>query len=288
MQGRTRTRGDFSPKHAQALATKARVRCVEVTRDSKFGHLGPDFSAIDLISTLYLGILRFPEEDLGHPDRDRFVLSKGHAALALYTVLIELGWWQKNQLTRYGRTGGRLGGHPSSAIQGVETSTGALGHGLPFAVGCALGSKLHATGSKTFVLVGDGELQEGSNWEAAMLASSKQLDDLTVIVDRNRLQQGGSTEAVIRLEPLKEKWESFGWAVEEINGHDHAAIHECCSRLPLRRSQPTCIIANTVKGKGVSFMEGKAEWHHKLPSPSEAESALNELLRGEESHEAIG
>lgn len=214
-----------------------------------------------------------------HADRDRFILSKGHAALALYSVLVELNWWSPTILDSYGRVGGLLGGHPSCTSPGIETCTGSLGHGLPFAVGAALAARTQSSARKVFVLVGDGELQEGSNWEAAMLAATHGLDALTVVIDRNRLQQGRPTEEVNRLEPLAGKWRAFGWSVTEVDGHDHAAIAHCLRKLPLTAGRPSCIIANTVKGKGVSFMENNPAWHHKLPSAAEAESALQDLLQ---------
>lgn len=268
----------FDPTAARALAMRVRMRCLEKTRLNHFGHLGPDFSAIDILCTLYLCSLQFPEGNLRHPERDRFILSKGHAALALYSVLVELGWWSHVILENYGRTGGRLGGHPSCSNPGIETCSGALGHGLPFAVGAALGLQARNSESQTFVLVGDGELQEGSNWEAAMLASTHRLAKLTLIVDRNMLQQGRTTEEVNRLDPLADKWRAFGWSVVEVDGHDRAAIAAILNRLPLMAGKPSCIIAHTVKGKGVSFMENQAEWHHKLPTTLEAQKALAELL----------
>ncbi|MFD0707429.1 transketolase [Photorhabdus akhurstii] len=259
------------------LSFRVRTRCLETTYRSQFGHIGPDFSATDLLCTLFLTTLRFPSKSLCHPDRDRFILSKGHAALALYCVLIELGWWSPEILDFYGRKGGSLGGHPSCANIGIEACSGSLGHGLPFAVGAALAAKLEQSERKTFVLVGDGELQEGSNWEAAMLGATHRLDSLTVIVDRNGLQQGRGTEEVNQLGDLAGKWRAFGWVVTEIDGHDHSAICACLNRLPFSAGQPNCIIAKTVKGKGVSFMENNASWHHRLPSKDETNSALREL-----------
>lgn len=264
---------------ARALSLRARIRCLSITRWSQFGHLGPDFSAVDLISVLYLTRMRFQNGDMRHDSRDRFILSKGHAALALYSVLIELGWWPPQILHRYGRIGGALGGHPSVSAPGIETCSGALGHGLPFAVGAALAARTNDTGSKTFVLVGDGELQEGSNWEAAMMAATHGLDRLTVLVDRNGLQQGRPTEEVNQLGALACKWRAFGWSVTEIDGHDHAAIDATLRLQPVAAGKPNCVIAHTKKGCGVSFMEGNAAWHHRIPTQHEAELALDELLQ---------
>ncbi|AEG94254.1 transketolase [Ramlibacter tataouinensis] len=272
-QASLQTRAAFS----SAIAHRVRLRCLAVTSSSEFGHLGPDFSAADLISALYAGVLRKPCVQSEHPDRDRFILSKGHAALALYSVLIELGWWPASILDNYGRLDGALAGHPSAHSPGIETCTGALGHGLPFAVGAALAARLHRSDRRTFVLTGDGELQEGSNWEAAMLAATHGLDNLTVIVDRNGLQQGRATESVCRLEPLADKWRAFGWSVMEVDGHSAEQILACLDGLPLQKGRPSCILARTRKGKGVSFMEGQAAWHHKLPTSAEAELAFREL-----------
>ncbi len=266
-----------APPLLRELARQVRLRCLKMTRKSEFGHLGPDFSAADLICTLYGAVLRFPNADLADHDRDRFILSKGHAALALYSVLVELGWWPAAMLENYGRAGGQLSGHPSGSVLGIETCTGALGHGLPFAVGAALAARAQNSARRTYVLVGDGELQEGSNWEAAMMAGMHGLDSLAVLVDRNRLQQGRGTETVNRLEPLADKWRAFGWTVAEVDGHDPDAILACLRRLPIESGSPTCILANTRKGRGVSFMEGNVAWHHKLPTHAEAELALAEL-----------
>jgi transketolase len=175
--------------------------------------------------------------------------------------------------------GSKLNGHPDrNKISGVEANTGPLGHGLPIAVGCALAAKLDDAVWRTFVLTGDGELQEGSNWEAAMSAAHYRLDNLTLIVDRNRFQQGAGTEETIHLEPLADKWRAFGWHVVEVNGHDHAALLECFESLPFVAGKPTCVIARTVKGKGVSFIENRAIWHHRVPTPDELRIARQELL----------
>ena len=267
----------MAAREARELSRRVRLRCLDVTAQSAFGHLGPDFSCVDILCCLYSAVLRFPGGDLKHTDRDRFVLSKGHAALALYATLIETGFWAPTILDFYGTTGGLLGGHPSSSIDGIETCTGALGHGLPFGVGAALAAKAQGSGRRTIVLLGDGELQEGSNWEAAMLAGSHGLDALTVIIDRNGLQQGRQTESVNALEPLVDKWCAFGWAVTEINGHDSGAIKAVLTDLPLKSGLPTCVIANTIKGRGVSFMEGRAEWHHRIPTSDEVALARTEL-----------
>ncbi|MGE8679977.1 MAG: transketolase [Achromobacter marplatensis] len=264
----------FDVRRSEQVAQRARIRCLSVTAQNHFGHLGPDFSAIDILTVLYGSIMA--SRSFSDPSRDRFVLSKGHAALALYSVLIELGLWDESMLLNYGRSGGKLGGHPSSCTRGIETCTGALGHGLPFAAGSAAAASVAGNGHRTFVLLGDGELQEGSNWEAAMFANARCLNALTAIIDRNGLQQGRGTEQVNPLGTLADKWRAFGWAVEEIDGHDHRALFDSLARGAHSR-RPRCLIATTTKGKGVSFMEGNAAWHHKLPSTAEAARAMAEL-----------
>jgi transketolase len=227
---------------------------------------------------LYDHVLRFPNGQISHPDRDRFILSKGHAALAFYAVLHSRDNGPVFDLNSFTKFDSSLAGHPASArLEGVETSTGPLGHGLPFGAGAALGGKLAGSGRRVFVLVGDGELQEGSNWEAAMLAASRRLDNLTLIIDRNGLQQGRQTEIVNSLEPLADKWRAFGWSVREIDGHDVEQISRELGSVPFEAGKPSCVIAHTVKGKGVSFMENNAVWHHKIPDRKDLMLALTEL-----------
>ena len=259
-------------------ATEIRMRDLRMVRDSGQGHIGGDFSATDILTTLYFAVLRVDPRRPNHPERDRFILSKGHCAGALYTTLAYRGFIPMAELDTFVAPLSRLNGHPDrNKVPGVETNTGPLGHGLPGGVGAAIGSQIDGAGWRTFVLTGDGELQEGSNWEAAMTAGHRGLENLTVIVDRNRFQQGDSTENTVTLDPLADRWRAFGWAVEEVDGHDHAALLELFGRLPLERGKPTCIIANTVKGKGVSFMENRAEWHHKVPNADQYERGMEEL-----------
>ena len=254
------------------------MRDLRMVVESGQGHIGGDFSAIDILTTLYFAVLRVDPERPDHPGRDRFILSKGHCAGALYTTLAYRGFIPMTELETFVAPLSRLNGHPDrNKVPGVETNTGPLGHGLPVGVGAAIGSQIDGASWRTFVLTGDGELQEGSNWEAAMTAGHRGLENLTVIVDRNRLQQGDSTENTVTLDPLPDRWRAFGWAVEEVDGHDHAALLELFDRLPLEQGKPSCIIANTVKGKGVSFMENRAEWHHKVPSGEQFEQGMEEL-----------
>ncbi len=245
---------------------------------AKVGHPGGDLSSADILATLYLRILNVTPETMRSPDRDRFIMSKGHCSGALYSTLAEAGFLRDEDLETYMQPGSLLNGHPDrNKVAGIEANTGPLGHGLPIAVGCALAAKMDQAAWRTFVLTGDGELQEGSNWEAAMSAAQFKLDNLTLIVDRNRLQQGARTEETVKLEPLADKWRSFGWAVTELDGHDHSALEKCFTHLPLEAGKPNCVIAHTKKGCGVSFIEDKAEWHHKIPSAEELRLALQEL-----------
>lgn len=205
-------------------------------------------------------------------------MSKGHCSGALYSTLAAAGYFPEELLDTYMQPLSPLNGHPDrNKVPGVEANTGPLGHGLPIATGMALAARITGASWRTFVLTGDGELQEGSNWEAAMTAAHHGLDNLTLIVDRNRIQQGAPTEETVRLEPLADRWRAFGWAVEEVDGHNHAALLDVFARVPFQPGKPNCIIAHTHKGQGVSFMMDRAEWHHKVPSDEQLAAALREL-----------
>jgi transketolase len=259
-------------------ATRIRLRDLRMVYEAGQGHLGGEFSAIDILTTLYFGVLKVDPERPDDPERDRFVLSKGHAAAALYVTLAEAGFFDPAELSTFEAPLSRLSGHPDrTKVPGVETNTGPLGHGLPVAVGIALAAKLDGSPRRTFVLTGDGELQEGSMWEAAMAAAHHELDGLTVIVDRNRLQQGDRTESTVRLEPLADKWRAFGWSVREVDGHDHAALLENLRAAPVERGRPGCVIAHTHKGHPVSFISDQVGWHHHVPTADEYERAEAEL-----------
>ncbi len=265
----------------QMLESKAKVvrkHIVEMTHSAKSGHPGGSLSSADILVALYFKIMNHRPYDTQWEDRDRFVLSKGHAAPALYAVLAEAGYFQVDELKSLRQLGSRLQGHPSrSKTPGVEMSTGSLGQGLSVANGMALGARLNRKLSRIFCLCGDGEMQSGQNWEAAMLAAHYKLDNLTAFVDRNQLQIDGPTEQVMSLEPLGEKWMAFGWNVIEINGHDMRQILEACDRAKEVRGKPTMVIAHTIKGKGVSFMEGALQFHGKAPNDDELRVALKEL-----------
>jgi len=255
-----------------------RRRSLTMVHRAGIGHPGGDFSSADLLSVLYFGVLRIDPRDPRAPGRDRFFMSKGHCSGALYAVLAAAGFIRLEQLDTYMAPLSDLNGHPDrNKVAGVEASTGALGHGLPIATGAALAARIQGESWRTYVLTGDGELQEGSNWEAAMTAGHYGLDNLTLFIDRNRFQQGDATEDAMRLEPLADKWRAFGWAVAEVDGHDHGELLRTLQGLPLEPGKPNCMLMHTVKGKGVSFMENRVEWHHHVPSDDELHAALKEL-----------
>jgi transketolase len=261
--------------HVAERANWIRRSALKMTFDAKQGHPGGDLSAADILAALYFDVLRYDPAQPNAPGRDRFVMSKGHCTGAFYSVLAGAGFFPEAELTTYLQPLSRLNGHPSRTyLPGVETNTGPLGHGLPVAVGVAIAGQIDKAGYRVFVLTGDGELQEGSCWEAAMTAGHRKLSNLTVIVDRNRLQQGAPTEDTVALEPLASKWRAFGWDVVEIDGHDPKALIEA---LESPEQRPLCIIASTIKGKGVSYMENQAGWHHGCPTPEQYSQALREL-----------
>ena len=259
------------------LSGDVRESVLTMLHHTKMGHASADLSAADLLTVLYGGILR---GRIGDPDRDRFIMSKCHAAAALYSVLSAKGYFPKEELLTLGQPNSRLCTVVSKRAPGVELSTGALGHGLAFAVGAAIAAKMDGSSRRIYVLTGDGELQEGANWEAAMLASTRKLDNLTLVVDRNRSQKGASTEDISALEPLADKFRSFGWAVAEVDGHDISALLRMFRSVPIAQRKPTCILAETVKGKGVSFMAHSLEWHSRRLSDDDLQRALEEIRSG--------
>jgi transketolase len=265
-------------KRLRTLARSIRRHDIQMVHRAKLGHVGGEMSAIDILTTLYFAVLHVDPQQPNAPERDRFILSKGHSAAALYTTLAHAGFFPLDDLQTFMQPLSKLNGHPDrNKVPGVETNTGPLGHGLPVAVGAALASKLQDATWRVFALTGDGELQEGSNWEAAMAGAHYQLDNLTVIVDRNRLQQGAGTEETMRLEPLADKWRAFGWSVTELDGHDYGQLLDTFAHVPFEQGKPNCIIAHTHKGQGISFMQDKVAWHHKVPNAEELAMALAEL-----------
>ena len=237
---------------------------IDAMRGGGRGHLGSSMSMIEILRVLYDSVLKYDVKNPESADRDRFVLSKGHGCLALYAILADKGFLPISELESFCRPTSRLGGHPERGkVPGVEASTGALGHGLPIAVGLALAMRLQKRNSRVFVLTGDGEINEGSNWEAGMAASKHKLSNLTVMVDYNKLQSYGKTSEVLDLEPLVDKFKSFGFVTHEVDGHDVVALEAIFKKLPFSDSAPSAIICHTIKGKGFPFAEGNPEWHHK-------------------------
>lgn len=261
-------------------AYEIRRRAIQTVGSAKAGHIGGEFSVIDILATLYMGVMNISPEQVeaNDPHRDRFILSKGHAANALYTTLACGGFIEPHALRTFLQPGSLLNGHPArTKIAAVEASTGPLGHGLPIAVGTAIGAQLDGSRRRTFVVLGDGELQEGSNWEALMIASQKKLSNLCAIVDRNRLQQGARVEDTNDLEPLAEKAAAFGWEVREVNGNAIPELLEALTQRDVEETRPLFVIAHTDKGFPVSYMRDNVAWHHKVPTAEQVEIALAEL-----------
>lgn len=242
---------------------------LRIIKQANAGHTAGSLSCIDILNVLYNKVLNVNPDAIDDPDRDRYIHSKGHSVEALYTVLADRGFFPQEALDRLNRFQSHFIGHPTGKVRGIEHNTGALGHGLSLAVGTALAGKLDSKGYKVYTLLGDGELAEGSNWEAAMAASHYNLDNLVAIVDRNMLQITGKTQDVMKLEPLADKFRSFGFAVRSVDGHDINALMELFSQIPFKVGQPNLILARTIKGKGVSFIEDDAHWHHHVPSDEE-------------------
>jgi transketolase len=236
---------------------------IDALEGGKRGHPGAAMSLIEILRVLYDDVLQVRPEDPEWAERDRCILSKGHGCLALYAVLADKGFFPLDELNRQCHPGAVLGGHPEHHIPGVEASTGSLGHGLPIGVGLALAARMQKRKSRVFVILGDGELNEGSVWEAAMSASKHGLDNLVAIVDRNKLQSYGPTDEVLDMEPLADKWRSFGFSVIEANGHDVGELRAVFSDLPFGKGRPIALICHTVKGRGIPMAEHNPEWHHK-------------------------
>ena len=255
--------------------TNIRNSILHMVHYSKSSHVGTCLSMVEILYTLYFRILRIDPQDPGKPDRDKFILSKGHGSAALYATLAERGFYDKSVLDRYYVDDGILPGHlDMTAVPGIDASAGSLGHGLSIAVGMAIANRQMKNPGRVYVILGDGECNEGSVWEAVMLASSLKLSNLTAIIDYNKIQSFGRTNDIINQENMGERWKAFGWETHEINGHDPDSIEAACLA---PQTRPKAIIADTVKGKGVSFMEDKLEWHYKSPNDSQLMEALQEL-----------
>ena len=271
-----------SPADIQARATNMRVNIIKMLHEAGSGHPGGSLSAADIVATLYFGgVMNVNPDDPSDPSRDRFILCKGHAAPVLYAALAELGYIPEEELLTLRKLHSRLQGHPDSKkLPGVEACTGSLGQGLSIAAGLALGLRLNAGGAapqRVYALMGDGEIEEGQVWEAAMFAAHYGLDNLVAIVDNNNLQIDGDVREVVGLRAIPEKFRAFGWEVLKVDGHDVEALLEAFATAQGASGKPVCIVASTVKGKGVSFMENQAGWHGKAPNDEQAQQAIAEL-----------
>jgi len=263
--------------NASELAFAARHEIIQMTSTAKAAHVASALSVVDVLSVLYAGVANINPENILDANRDIVILSKGHAAAALYSVLALQGFFPKQWLEQYCQNDAPLGGHVTSkGVPGVELSTGSLGHGLPYGLGIAMSRKRDNALGRVFVVMSDGECDEGSTWESAMIANHHNLDNLIVIIDRNRIQSLTFTEDTLKLEPFADKWIAFGWETHTVPGHDYRQLQEALKK----QTKPLCIIADTVKGKGVDFMENSVLWHYKPPSPEDVTRAFEKL--GEE------
>lgn len=260
------------------LARKLREHSVRMTHKAGASHVGSSLSMVELLVVLYTRILRVDPRRPDWPDRDRFILSKGHGCAAYYAVLAETGFFPVEWLETFYADGSRLAGHATHTyVPGIEISTGSLGHGLSVATGMALAAKRDGKSWRVFCLLSDGECDEGSTWEPILFAPQHRLDNLIAIVDYNKIQSLGTVKEVIDLDPLAAKWQTFGWSVREIDGHNLEQIEDALRQVPYENGRPSCLIAHTVKGKGVSFMENKLLWHYRIPQGDEYRAALSEL-----------
>jgi transketolase len=252
---------------------------VEMMEVEKRGHIGPALSLIEILRVLYDDVLKYDSQKPHWEDRDRLILSKGHGCLALYAILADKGFFPLDVLKTFGKPDSILGGHPErDKVPGVEASTGALGHGLPIGVGIAIAGRIKKKDHRVVVITGDGEINEGSVWEAALCANKHHLSNLTVIVDYNKLQSYGTTKEVLDLEPLVDKWKSFGFATVEVDGHNVNDLTSLFKKIPLDKNKPTVVIAHTIKGKGFPMAEGNPQWHHKNKITPEEFSAMYQSL----------
>lgn len=263
---------------SEALALKIRQHTLDMTHLGGSSHIGSIFSIADIVAVLYNDIMQFDSSNPDWDGRDRFILSKGHAGAAVYAALAESGFFDVSKLRTHYQNGSVLSGHVShKGVPGVELSTGSLGHGLPVACGMAYAGKLDQKNHRVFSVLSDGECDEGSNWEAILFASHHKLDNLTVVIDHNKLQSINTTGETLNLNPFPDKWISFGWQVKEVDGHDHAQLREALSVRQETGDKPLCIIAHTTKGKGVSFMENSVLWHYRSAQGEEYLAAKQEL-----------
>jgi len=256
-----------------------RRKILKMVLDSQTSHLGSCLSCVDILTVLYFKAMKIKPKDLTRGSHDRFILSKGHAAAALYAVLAEKGFFPEQELKNYCADGYKMAGHSTKdCVPGVEVSTGSLGHGLPMGAGMALANKRDKNKRRVFVLMSDGECDEGTVWEAALFASHHKLDNLVAIVDYNKLQAFGRTNEVLNLEPFAKKWSDFGWEAKEVDGHNFSELEKAFMSVPFKKEKPTIVIAHTIKGKGISFIEDRLEWHYKNLTEEDYQSGLKELI----------
>ena len=271
------------PPHGEKMddfiskAKEVRRNIIRMVTRGKSSHVGTALSAVEILVALYFSALRIDPKNPSDKNRDRFIMSKGHGCSALYAVLAEKGFFPEPLLGKFYLDDGIPGHATLNCLPGIEASTGSLGHGLSLGLGLALAARMDKRSYRTFVLMGDGECDEGSVWEGAMLAGHLKLDNLVAIVDYNKLQSFGYTKEVLDLEPFSKKWESFGWTAIEVDGHDIEALCDAFSKIPFKARKPSVVIAHTIKGEGVSFMENRLEWHYKSPNPEQEKQALEEL-----------
>jgi transketolase len=259
------------------LARRMRILALQMVHRANASHIGSALSICDIVAVLYGQVLHLDPKQPTAEHRDRFILSKGHACVAVYAALAETGFFPVDDLLNYGQDHSSLMNHISHKVVGVEFSTGSLGHGLPFSTGKALAAKRQKQDWRTFVLLSDGELGEGSNWEAMMFAAHHRLDNLFSIIDYNKLQSLTTVDKTLRIEPLADKARAFGWAVREVDGHDHCSVTNMLREAPWETGKPSFVIAHTTKGKGVSFMENRVDWHYKTPCADQLAQAIGEL-----------
>jgi len=274
----------FKMQHAQMTVIELNRKSIEYRKKiityiygANAGHTGGSLSCVDILNVLYNHVLDVNPGNFSSPDRDRYIQSKGHTVEALYVVLADKGFFPEEDLKTLCSYKSDYIGHPTKKVNGIEQNTGALGHGLPIAVGNAIAAKMDEKKFRVFTLLGDGELPEGSNWEAALTAAHYKLDNLCAILDYNKLQISGTTAEVCNTEPIDAKFESFGWSVQHVDGHDINALIKIFDGLPFEKDKPSLVIAHTTKGKGVSFMENQVRWHHGVPDANQFETAINEF-----------
>lgn len=267
----------------KALAYEMRERTIDIIVEGKTGHIGGDMSVMEILTELYFDQMNISPENMDDPDRDKFVMSKGHSMEAYYAVLAEKGFFPIEEvIEKFSKFGSKYIGHPNNKLPGIEMNSGSLGHGLPVAVGMALAGRMDKRDYMVYTVMGDGELAEGSVWEGAMSASHYKLDNLCAVVDRNRLQISGSTEDVMHHDDLEARFAAFGWHVIQADGHDYDALAAAFEEAKNTKGQPTVLIANTVKGYGSAIMENKAGWHHHVPSPEEYEQIMSDFAARKE------